>query len=182
MLSKLENPVRVNELKPKETLMKVGLTGNMTLCDIGAGTGLFSFAAAELTSGTIYALDISDAMLDVLEKRKAERDVNNLDIRKVVSEVLPLEDNTCDMAILVTVLHEIDHKTALIKEINRLMKAEGRLLVIDFHKKETPMGPPIAHRLAEDEVEKVCTVNGFLLSEEFELGENLYALLFTKDN
>ena len=80
-ITKFENPIRIAELDPKNTLKKAGFKENMILCDIGTGTGIFSFPAAQISSSYIYALEISDSMLELLERRKAERNVENLKIR-----------------------------------------------------------------------------------------------------
>ena len=57
---KFENPIRISELSPKATLIRVGFMEGMKLCDIGAGTGIFSFPATEISSDDIYALEILD--------------------------------------------------------------------------------------------------------------------------
>lgn len=59
-ISKLENPVRLAELDPAATLIRAGFRENMVLCDIGAGTGIFTFPATQISSEKIYTLEISD--------------------------------------------------------------------------------------------------------------------------
>ena len=49
-IEKLENEQRILELNAGETLMKIGFTEGLNLCDIGAGTGIFSFEAAKISS------------------------------------------------------------------------------------------------------------------------------------
>ena len=44
---KFENPARLDELRPESTLRRAGFSEGMSLCDIGAGTGIFSVAAAK---------------------------------------------------------------------------------------------------------------------------------------
>jgi ubiquinone/menaquinone biosynthesis C-methylase UbiE len=177
---KFENPARVAELNPRETLIRVGFKDGMILCDIGAGPGIFSFQAAKISSNSIYALEKSDSMIDLLNARKDEFKVENLIIKSVESERLPIEDNTCDMVIMVTVLHEIEEKEAMLNEIKRILKEKGRFTVIEFHKKETPSGPPSEHRISENAVSKICNDNGFSAVDKFSLGENYYVLVFEK--
>ena len=69
---KLEKPERIAELRPTETLRRIGLGPHDTLADIGAGTGLFALAAAAMTRGTVYALDIKQEMLDIIARRAAQ--------------------------------------------------------------------------------------------------------------
>jgi Methylase involved in ubiquinone/menaquinone biosynthesis len=177
-IGKFENPIRIAELKPKNTLIKAGFKENMILCDIGAGTGIFSFPAAEISSNDIYALEKSDSMIELLKSRMAERNTQNLKIRKVDSTALPLENSICDMVILVTVLHELENKEFMQNEIKRILKEKGKLMIIEFHKRKTPMGPPIDHRISEEYTEEIFNSNGFKTIDKFSLGENLYGVIF----
>lgn len=177
-ISKFENPVRIAELDPKNTLIKLGLKDKNVLCDIGAGSGIFSIPAAEISSGDIFALEISEDMIDVLERKKSESNIQNLMIRKVESERLPLESGICDMVIMVTVLHEIEDKGTILSEIKRILKPNGKLAVIEFHKEITPMGPPTDHRISQEQVTELCHANGFDTIEKFKLGDNFYCLAF----
>lgn len=175
---KFENQIRVAELNPKNSLIKAGFKENMVLCDIGAGTGIFTFPAAEISSNDIYALEISDSMLELLTNRIVERNTKNLRIKKVDSNILPLEDNSCDMAIMVTVFHEIENKESMLDEITRILKQGGKLMIIEFHKRETPMGPPFDHRISEEYVEKISNSHGLKTINKFSLGDNFYSLIF----
>ncbi|SHJ11494.1 class I SAM-dependent methyltransferase [Parasporobacterium paucivorans] len=178
-LNKFENPVRLAELDPEGTLRAAGFSDGMSLCDIGAGTGVFSIPAARISRGKIYALEASDAMIALLENRRREQGIDNLEILKVTSRELPLEDGLCDMAVMVTVLHEIDDKKAMLDEAGRILKADGKLLVIEFHKWATPMGPPAEHRISKEEVKEICISSRCRVIEESIMGENFYKIIFS---
>jgi ubiquinone/menaquinone biosynthesis C-methylase UbiE len=177
-IKRLENPVRIAELDPANTLIKAGFQKTMTLCDIGAGSGIFSFPAGKLTGGDVYALEISDEMIRLLESRAEEHNISNLKIKKVESEILPVDSSTCDMAVMVTVLHELEDKPGMLHEIKRILKEKGKLLVIEFHKGQTPMGPPSDHRISQEEAEEICNKNGFQTIDAFSLGDNYYGIVF----
>ena len=177
-IDKFENNTRLAELNPTNTLIRAGLKENMVLCDIGAGTGVFAFPAIDITHNTVHALEISDDMIELLEFRKKERGVDPLKITKVLSDVLPLDSALCDMILMVTVLHEIKDPASLLAEIKRVLKKTGKLVIIEFHKKATPMGPPIDHRLALEYTEEICTSFGFKTADKFLLGENFYCIVF----
>lgn len=177
-INKFENTNRIGELNPIETLKRVGFTENMVLCDIGAGTGIFSFPATEITHSNVYALEISDEMIELLELRKEERGATNLHVKKVISDILPLDNEICDMVLMVTVLQEIENTGLLLPEINRILKKTGKLVIIEFHKKVTPMGPPIEHRLSIEKVEELCLLYNFRVADKFDLGDNFYCITF----
>lgn len=177
-INRLENDARVKELNPTHTLIRAGFRAGMTLCDIGAGTGLFSFVAAEISKNDIYALEISEQMIELLAQRMLERNVKNLIIKKVDSDILPLDDNCCDMAIMVTVLHEVDNKESMLREVKRILKQLGKLMIIEFHNRKTPMGPPVEQRLAQKHVEELCNRIGLHTLCQNSLGDNLYIEVF----
>ena len=176
-IEKLENPVRLEELAPENTLKRIGLEPGMTFADIGAGTGIFAIPAAKMTREKVFALEISEEMIQLLNQRKEEAGLDNLDIRKV-EEGLPLDDKSCDLILMVTVFHELDDKNGMLQEIHRVLKTNGHLVIIEFHGYETPMGPPVPHRIAKESVQKHAEANDFCLAESFDLGDNFYCQLY----
>ena len=59
-IEKLENPARIAELSPQNTLKRIGLEPGMVFADIGAGTGIFAIPAAIMTREKVFALEISE--------------------------------------------------------------------------------------------------------------------------
>ena len=175
---KLENPVRLEELKPIETLRRIGLQENHVLCDIGAGSGIFTIPAAKITKNKVYALEINDEMLSVIGEKAKIEGAANIEIIKVQGDHLDLMDHSVDIILLVTVLHEIYNPIVFLDEVKRISKDNGKIVVIEFHKRETPMGPPIGHRMGKDDAIDKLQNTGFLVSEDFDLGDNFYCLVF----
>lgn len=175
---KLENPMRLKELEPMNTLKKIGLQENHIVCDIGAGSGIFTIPAAMITSSKVYALEISDEMLSIIGEKAKDQGVSNIELIKVQDEHFDVLDDSIDIALLVTVLHEIPNKTVFLKEIKRILKDNGKISVIEFHKRETPMGPPVEHRMDKNDVIARLKNSGFIVEDEFDLGDNLYCLVF----
>ena len=176
--AKLENPSRLDELKPTETLKRIGLGESHTLVDIGAGSGIFTLPAARITKNKVYALEINEEMLSIIDEKAKSEGAINIELIKVQGDKFTLEDQAADIVLLVTVLHEIQNKTALLKEVKRILKGNGKVVIIEFHKSNTPMGPPIANRIAKQEVICELQESGFLVHEEFDLGDNFYCLVF----
>ena len=176
-IEKLENPARLKELAPENTLKRIGLEPGIAFADIGAGTGIFALPAAKMTREKVFALEISEEMIQLLNRRKEEAGLDNLDVRKV-EEGLPLDDKSCDLILMVTVFHELDDKEGMLQEIRRTLKDHGRLAIIEFHGYETPMGPPIPHRIAKEAVQEHAEANGFHLVESFDMGANFYCQLY----
>jgi len=176
--NKLENPERLAELSPKETLLRIGLGEQDIICDIGAGSGIFTIPAARITKNIVYAMEINDEFLAVIKEKAEIEDLPNIITMKVTGDHYDIQPGTVDVVILVTVLHEIEDKNALLTEFKRIMKNRAKLAIIEFHKCQTPMGPPVLHRLSKEEVTEMCGTIGFDMTGAFDLGENLYCLVF----
>jgi len=179
-VEKLENPIRVGELNPAATLLRLGLADDDAVCDIGAGTGIFSVAAAKLTVNTIYAVDVNETLLQNLADKVRAQNLSKIKIISSVDFNYPIPAAGVNLVLLATVLHEIDQKSSLFCEINRILKLNGTLAVIEFKKEPTPYGPPLSERLGEEETCAVCRQYGFVEKQRFLLGDNLYAMAFAK--
>jgi ubiquinone/menaquinone biosynthesis C-methylase UbiE len=85
------------------------------------------------------------------------------------------------VALLCTVLHELEDPEGMMSEIKRILLPGGTLAVIEFHKRRTPLGPPEARRISPDRTEEILRQHGLRKTEYFELGENFYTLLAAAD-
>jgi len=181
-VEKMESPIRLEELRPAETLIRIGLRQNHTLCDIGAGSGVFNVTAAMITYNKVYALEIDQQMLKIIEKKAQEFDLPNIVPLHVDSDDLDIEEHSVDIALMVTVLHELPNKSAYLTNLKRFLSEQARIGIIEFHKKQTPLGPPVEHRLSKVEIKDLFAGIGFAAIDNFDLGENFYCLVFTAEN
>lgn len=179
---KLEKFERVKELKPAETLRRIGLAPEAAFADIGAGTGLFTLAAAALTRGTVYALEIDPELLDIIARKADAAGADNVRCSRVTDEGFALPQGAVDVALLCTVLHNpgIPDKVRFLSDVAALLKPGGRLAVIEFHKRETPMGPGVEKRLGPDAVDALTSAAAFSPADAFDLGDNFYCAVYRK--
>ena len=177
---RLESPARLAELRLVETLRRIGMREDSVVADIGTGSGIFALAAASLTRGTVYALDIRADMLEIVARKTGQAGAGNVQGVLVTEQGFGLPPGTVDIALMCTVLHEIADKTCFLADAAALLKPSGRLAVIEFHKRETPMGPPIPRRLGQPELMEAASAVHLSLAEAFDLGDNFYCTVFTK--
>jgi ubiquinone/menaquinone biosynthesis C-methylase UbiE len=172
---------------PHEVLTSAGLkNGNFVLADIGTGTGYLSIAAAEIMGSVskVYALDSHEESIKVLAKELAEKGISNISaIKADAVNGIPLQRDTVDICLMSNVVHgfaangEMDK---VIKNIDAILKDEGKIMIIDFKKVETPAGPPLEIRLNPDEVENIVESYGYVLVRNFNAGQDHYGLVFNK--
>ncbi len=179
-IDKLENQGRVKELAIEASLDLLDVGDEMVVCDYGTGTGLFALPVSSRTNQTVYALDKDEAMLAVVDEKAKGSDIRNIKTLQVDADAMPLENNSVDRLILVTVLHEIEDVPDFAAEVSRVIKDDGKVMVIDFFKKDTPMGPPASKRISAYQAARHFLREGIDLERQVELGENMYLLLLKK--
>jgi len=105
------------------------LDENWTVGDLGCGAGHISEALAPCV-GRVIAVDESGPMLAAAEARLKNH--TNVELRTGTIEALPIEDGVLDAAVLFLVAHFISDPTKVMREIKRVLKPGGRLLIVDL--------------------------------------------------
>jgi ubiquinone/menaquinone biosynthesis C-methylase UbiE len=101
------------------------------LLDLGAGAGRMLELFAPQAERAI-GVDLSSAMLGVARGRLEECGVRNVQLRQGDIYALPVERNSCDVAIMHQVLHYLDDPGRALREAARALAPGGRLIVVDF--------------------------------------------------
>ncbi|VVB93417.1 putative cobalt-precorrin-6B C(15)-methyltransferase (decarboxylating) [uncultured archaeon] len=173
----LDSPDRLQILNPDTILDKLGLNRETMFADLGCGTGYFSLPAA-LRVSKVYALDVQEKMLEILQNKIKKEKIKNIDIILSRESSIPLPDNSIDILFMANVFHELQDKKSILSEAKRILSSGGKLTIIDWKKMEMDFGPPLGERLTEDEVVSACKNNGFEILEKAEAGPYNYILIF----
>jgi ubiquinone/menaquinone biosynthesis C-methylase UbiE len=100
------------------------------LLELGVGTGYYSCELASwVPEGTLELFDLQQKFLDHTMRVAAERGLTNLVPTRGDATQLPYEDASIDAVILTAVLGEIPDRAAALREIRRVLKPDGRLVV-----------------------------------------------------
>jgi SAM-dependent methyltransferase len=101
------------------------------LLEIGVGTGYYSFDLAEWigSDGRLELFDLQQKFLDHVMRAAGERGATNLVPTQGNATALPFEDDSVDAVILTAVLGEIPDTAGALREIRRVLKPGGRLVV-----------------------------------------------------
>ena len=116
--------------------------------DIGCGAGVDTLIAAMMAgpAGKAVGIDLTDEMLQRAEANLGQTDLKNVTFKKASGEELPFEDNSFDVVTSNGAINLIPDKTATMKEIMRVLKPEGRLMIAD-QILTGPMEPDIKVRI-----------------------------------
>jgi len=164
---------------PDEILNAVEIKPDFVVADLGCGSGYFTLPLARRVK-KVYGIDVQKEMLDFLEDRLRREGIRNVELLLSDSDDIPLEKGRVDLLLSVNTLHEFDNKEKTIREMNRVVKKGGKLLIVDFQKKETGFGPPVGIRVSKARAIKLIAESGFKLSTA-KLPPYHYLLIFDKE-
>jgi len=154
-----DNPLRGIFHKP-EPLLAPYLKPGMTAVDIGCGMGYFTMGLAKLAGpgGRVIAVDLQQKMLDALEKRARRAGVaDRILFHRCRPDSLGVE-GPVDFALVFWMTHEVPDKPRFFGELFALLKAGGRLLLVEpkFH----------VTQMSFERTAAVCREAGFRALEE----------------
>jgi ubiquinone/menaquinone biosynthesis C-methylase UbiE len=101
------------------------------LLEIGPGTGYYALPVAEwlMPGGSLDVLDVQQEMLDHTMRSSHEQGLANITATRGDARELPYGDDSFDGAYLVTVLGEIPDQDAALRELGRVVRPGGRIVV-----------------------------------------------------
>ncbi|OBY86113.1 bifunctional demethylmenaquinone methyltransferase/2-methoxy-6-polyprenyl-1,4-benzoquinol methylase UbiE [Delftia sp. JD2] len=122
------------------TVMVANLKEGDKALDIAGGTGDLALAFAKKvgSTGQVVHTDINEAMLRVGRDRLIDKGVI-LPTMVCDAEALPFPDNHFDLVSVAFGLRNMTHKDAALKEMNRVLRPGGKLLVLEFSKVAKPL-------------------------------------------
>ena len=172
-------------IDPGTLWAELNLPQGITFLDLGCGQGNYSLAAADLIgpAGMVYAVDLWEEGVASLKERAAREGLANLKALVAGAGRVPIENLSLDVGFMATVLHDlVEAGTAAgaLTEVARVIKAGGRLAIVEFDKVDGPPGPPRNIRLAPAEVEALVAPYGFARQRTVKLGPYNYLITFVK--
>jgi ubiquinone/menaquinone biosynthesis C-methylase UbiE len=168
---------------PDLILRKLRLNDACTdVVEFGCGYGTFTFAAAKIATGTVYALDIEKPMLDMVSHKSEQVNLTNIEVleRDFVADGTGRADGSADYVMLFNILHTDDPITML-REARRILRPGGRAGVIHWNYDPlTPRGPPMAIRPRPDDCKQWAEQAGFQVSPVVDLPPYHYGFILSR--
>lgn len=143
--------------------------------DVGCGTGTVALLAKERVgeAGRVCGIDPGPRQI-ARARLKGTRQGLPIDFQVGVIEQIPYPDQSFDVVVSTLMMHHLpdDLKRAGLAEIHRVLKPEGRLVIVDFRRKEAPQSQPAqlgAGELGQQDLPALLGEAGFLQIESGEI-------------
>lgn len=152
-LAKLEDPARDVWQRPAEVIEALALPAGAVVADIGAGPGYFSLPIARAVGagGHVFAVEVEALILERLRERLDRDGARNITPVLALGDDPLLPPRSCDLVLVVDTFHHFPDGVAYLRLLAGALRPGGRLVNIDFHKHELPVGPAVEHKVARED-------------------------------
>jgi ubiquinone/menaquinone biosynthesis C-methylase UbiE len=179
----LLHPTIEETYDPQSMIALVPIHHEQKVADIGSGPGWLSIPLAKyLYSGTCYAVDTQQSMLDHVKTQGELAKLGNIETVISKENQIPMEDGSLDGVVFSNVLNEAKRPKTLIKEGARLVKKSGWLSIVEWLPIEgTPeVGPAASKRLVQQELREAVEALGFTTTTSRQLTPHRYIIVARK--
>lgn len=162
MVKSLERPDRDWWQKPEEIMNLIRPLKGRKVMDLGCGTGYFTFKMAD-SGAVVIAADIDSRFLAYVDSTRDARGVSKKHVitRKVPADNPLLEKREVDIVLIVNTYHHIEDRVNYLRKVKAGLKQNGYVAIVDFFKKDLPVGPPTETKLTSDDVVRELKMAGF---------------------
>lgn len=172
---------RIEEEQPDRMLAALEIKPGSVVADVGAGVGYHVWRLAKIVgpAGRVIGEDIQPAMLELMKENIAERKLTNVEIVLGNPTDPKLPEGKVDLVLMVDVYHEFSDPVAMMANIKKALKPDGRVVLVEF-RKEDPAVPILPlHKMSTKEVRSELEPMGFKFQKVLDFLPWQHILIFT---
>ncbi len=169
----MNDPKRDTWQRPKEIIERLTIQPGARVADLGAGGGYFTWhlAAAVGPEGHVYAVDINETGLRMIEKERTARGVSNVTTIRAESHDAKLP-GPVDLVFSCDTYHHMSERVGYFRSLARSLKPQGRVAILDFHPGW------LGHGTAKSDVQREMEAAGYRLLADYDLIQNQHFQIF----
>ena len=178
----LDRRERELEEDPDLAMRLIRVQRGSTVADLGAGSGYFTvrLARAVGSAGKVYAVDIQQGMLDLLQRAVTKEKLTN------VIAVLGAEDDprlpaaSLDLVLLVDVYHELWSPQTTLAHLKNAIKPGGRLVLLEYRAEDPDVPIRPEHKMTKAQVKLEIEHEGFKQQRVYDDLPRQHLIVFTR--
>jgi ubiquinone/menaquinone biosynthesis C-methylase UbiE len=180
-----KNPIQIHFIDPVAAVNQLEIKEGNIIADFGCGAGYFSIPVAEKVGkeGRVYSLDVLTQALESVESKARVAGLTNITTKRVNlenKEGSGLNQASIDWVIIKDILFQNNGKDKILAEAYRVLKPEGKALVMEWDNKNLSVGPEAKLRVSKDELASLIKKHKFLVEKEIAVGDFHYAMIIKK--
>ncbi len=170
---------------PESNIKQFKLETGSLVADFGAGMGGYTIASARAVGrrGVVYAIDIQQDLLSRIKNTANKEGLENVevvwgDIEKEGGS--GLLEGTIDAVIASNIFFSVEDKKSFTKEVSRVLKQNGKVLVVDWKDSFGGLGPKSENIVPLSFVKDLFKEEGFSLLFKIQAGAHHYGAVFKR--
>ena len=167
-LAKLEDPERARWQMPDRLVEELELAPGDVACDVGVGTGYLALRMARAVGpgGMVYGVDVDPRMIRELDGRARAAGLRNVRGLLSTHARLALPPRRCAVILTVNAFHHFPDGARTLARLAGRLAPGGRIVVVDFHPRPLPVGPPPDHKVSRADVAAAARKAGLAVVRE----------------
>lgn len=168
--------------RPDSLVGMLEIPAGASVAEVGSGTGYFTWRLAQAVgpTGKVFAVDIQQKMLDQAAETVKKHNLANVQFVLGGENDPHLPAASLDLVLIANAYHEFSQPEAIISAVNRALKPDGRLVIVEYSEAH-PFGPQDkAERMTINQIRSEIEPQGFEIDRVLELRPIQHGLIFTK--
>lgn len=180
----LDRPEREEEEHPAKVLDSLDLRPGDVVADLGAGSGYFTFRIAPKVgkTGRVLAVEIQEAMLNILRARAAAMKATNVDVVRGSETDPHLPARGVNLVLLVDVYHELAYPFEVMTRVREALKPGGRVVFVEYRKEDPAVRIKEVHKMSVEQLKREMNAVGLDYVRTVETLPLQHIVIFEKRN
>lgn len=168
---------------PEKNIAQLGIHEGMKVADFGAGSGFYTKIISQKVgnTGKVYAIEVQKEFVEKLESEVKHLGLSNVtciwgDVERI--DGTKIASGSIDAVIISNVLFQTEDKLGIIDEAKRILKRDGKVLLIDWTDTSIMLGFDKSKTISEKMAEEYFTKRGFKVVSKIDVSSDHYGIIF----
>jgi len=168
--------------KPDEIIRHLEIEPGMQIADLGAGGGYYTLRFAQLAGeeGKVYAVDVNEKLLKIIEEEGAIRELKNIRTILASPDDSLLPEKSVDLVFVRNVYHHLPSPEEYFRGLKKKLKPGGRVAIVEYGNLGCFSFIRIfGHYTAEEEIIESMRRSGYRLVQKYDFLEKQSFTLYS---